>query len=483
MRVGIVSYTDPRKTALAREREQYIEKSHYQLHEFLRAHHIEVVDPLVQMREGWKSTFGIATNAENKQCLKALISSEVEALIICIWHWTEPQLVVWLARELNRPVALYTNQDPAWAGSVGITAAGASLWEHAATHYVRTHQRFMDEPNELLRWLRGVTAFQRMRQGSILLWGGSYCLRMEHLQDDIPKLKSFLVNDILTEGQYVIIKRAEEILESDSKRVAKFRTWLEQHGVAIQFDRKMLTAPVLDKQLAFYLAARDRLNELSDLNVLGVSVKCQPEFSVEYGVTACTLPAFLPFASDASGLQPIVPTVCEGDIKGLLTAVLFHQIQPEVPPLFGDLTFVSDEYLTLSNCGASSVFYAANSLEPKTALSKVVISPQCQGASGGAIGYDGKASDMTLGRLIRIDGRYIMHVANGRAITFSAPMKKKTIWGQSWPHVAIHLKTDAHRFIKQAGANHYIATLGHHAQEITYACEAAGIHVQDMTAY
>ena len=176
MRVGIVSYTDPRKTAFAREREQYIEKSHYQLCEFLRAHHIEVVDPLPQMREGRKHVFGIATDAENKECLKTLVANEVEALIVCIWHWTEPQLVIWLARELNRPLALYTSQNAAWAGSVGITAAGASLWEHAATHHVRTHQRFMDETGELLRWLRGATAFQRMRQGSILLWGGSYCL-------------------------------------------------------------------------------------------------------------------------------------------------------------------------------------------------------------------------------------------------------------------------------------------------------------------
>ncbi len=481
MRVGIVSYTDPRKTAFAREREQYIEKSHYQLCEFLRAHHIEVVDPLPQMREGRKHVFGIATDAENKECLKTLVTNEVEALIVCIWHWTEPQLVIWLARELNRPLALYTSQDAAWAGSVGITAAGASLWEHAATHHVRTHQRFMDETGELLRWLRGATAFQRMRQGSILLWGGSYCLGMEHLQDDIPNLKSFLVNDILTEGQYIIIKRAEEILQSNPKRIARLRTWLEAQGVVIQFDHKMLTASVLEKQLALYLAARDRLNELRDLKILGVSVKCQPEFSVEYGVTACTLPAFLPFASDASGLQPIIPTVCEGDIKGLLTAVLFHQIQPEIPPLFGDLKFVSNEYITLSNCGASSVFYAANSLDPKTALSKVVIAPQCQGASGGAIGYDGKAGDMTIGRLARIDGRYVMQLASGRAMAFSQPMKKNIVWGKTWPHVAIHLKTDAHRFIKQAAGNHYVATLGHCVQEITYACQAAGIHVQDMT--
>ena len=45
MRVGIVSYTDPRETAFAREREQYIEQSHHRLCEFLRAHHVEVVDP------------------------------------------------------------------------------------------------------------------------------------------------------------------------------------------------------------------------------------------------------------------------------------------------------------------------------------------------------------------------------------------------------------------------------------------------------
>jgi L-fucose isomerase-like protein len=89
---------------------------------------------------------------------------------------------------------------------------------------------------------------------------------------------------------------------------------------------------------------------------------------------------------------------------------------------------------------------------------------------------------MTIGRLARIDGRYVMQLASGRAMAFTPSMKKKIVWGQTWPHVAIHLKCDANRLIKQAASNHYVATVGNCVQEITYACQAAGIHVQDMTA-
>ncbi|MDD4558932.1 MAG: hypothetical protein PHX89_08380 [bacterium] len=37
------------------------------------------------------------------------------------------------------------------------------------------------------------------------------------------------------------------------------------------------------------------------------------------------------------------------------------------------------------------------------------IAPQCQGKSGGAVGYMGHAAEITVARLGRIDGDYVMY--------------------------------------------------------------------------
>ncbi len=196
-----------------------------------------------------------------------------------------------------------------------------------------------------------------------MLWGGSYAVKMDQLQDDFTKLKSFLVRDILLEDQYILISRAERIRSGQPQRIRAFLDWLRAMGLRITRDPKMVTDEALEKQTALLLAARDRLAELDDENIRGVSIKCQHEIYSEYGVNACMLPAFLPFPENELGPQRVYPTVCEGDTKGLLTGMLLHAVNPAVPPAFGDLVSVGDDHVEFANCGAGSLFWARNSLQ------------------------------------------------------------------------------------------------------------------------
>ena len=472
-RVGILSFTDPRETAaLAQERERYIEARHRELRDYLQKNGVNVIDPLAEMRKGWKIWFGIRKSAEVNECVQRLKAEGADALIIGCWHWTEPMLPILSSRSLNLPLCLFTEDDPNWAGATCITATGASIWETSPNPHAVTHERILGDRTRLLKWVRGVTALERLKRSSLLLWGGTYCLRMEHLQDDIPHLKSFLIGDILSEGQYILVKRAEEIARA---RVDTFLGWLTQNNTKIVYDGAMLTEEVLRRQIALYLAARDRLEELSEEDIAGVSVRCQPELSEEYGVTGCLLPSLLPFREDAEGLRRIVPTVCEGDIKGLITCVLLARIVPEIPPLFGDLKYAGKDYLIISNCGGSSIYYAGNTNNASEALSRVTISGQCQGASGGAVGYDGGPGELTIARLIRIKGRYLMQLGLGRSLSITPEIKKSIKWGQMWPHVALDLGVDPARWIRAAGSNHYCAIPDNFTDEVSYACREAGI--------
>lgn len=477
--VGIITFTDPRETGFQETREAYLKSRHEALVSELRSHGINVVDPMPKAHVGNNdATFGIRSSLEVEACVKELLQGGAEAVILGLWHWTEPFLPLLAARLSNLPVLLYTEDDPTWAGVTAQSAVGACLWEVAPSDHAVTHVRMRSDIAGVLQWARGVTAAQKLRKSNLVLWGGSYCLRMDHLRDDYSLLKARFIRDVLEEDQYVLIKGAERILAHEMVRVEAFLSWLTSSGAAVRYDPSMLTPEALRSEIALYLAARDRLRTLEgESGVDGVSIKCQPEISVMYGVTPCLLPSFLPFGEDAEGVQRVYPTVCEGDVKGLITATLLHKIVPDIPPLFGDLKYVCDNYALISNCGGSSVYYAFNSCKASDVLSKVTLQAQCQGASGGAVGYCSQPGQMTVARLVRVKGSYHMQLGVGRSLEISDEILGKLSWGQTWPHVALSLGVPSRALLNIAGSNHYCAVPGDNRTEIAFACRELGIPV------
>ncbi len=491
LKVAVVSFTDPRDTAHAEERERYIAQRHGDLVEFVRSAGFEPVDPMPELRGQWtpeKGYFGVRSTAEVRQVAAALKAADVQALLIGCWHWTEPHLPLSLVRELDVPVCLVADEDPRWASAVLISAVGATLWEVEPNLHAATHFRVRGDWSELLPWLRGVIAAQNMRRQSVLLWGWAYCLRMDHLMDDISTLKSFMIGDIMYEGQIYLAMGAERILRDQPERVDRLLSWLREKGMKTEYDpadapeKRLPDDEPLRRQLALYLAARDRLesDELARENIAGVSIRCQHELSVFWGTDACTLPAFLPFGEDSEGKRPVVPTSCEGDIKGLLTMVLLHNIDPQTPPLFGDLKFATENLILISNCGASSVWWAARSDDPAQVLPKVTAGPQCQGESGAAFCYDAAPGQATIARLIRRGGEYIMQLALAEVVPIDQQLQEALLWGEWWPRVPFRLSVPAAELVRRVGSNHLCATVGDRIAEIEAACREFDIEVERL---
>lgn len=476
IRIGLVSFTDPRSVDLASETERYNRKNHQETAVFLKNAGFEVLDPRAEAEFPT-----VRSSSEVREVVHALRAAGADGLIVGCWKWTDPMLAIELVRDLNVPTLLFARKDVYSTGIGCMSAIGAGLWEIAPNLPALRHRRILDDLDEVARWARGVGALMQLRRGNLLLWGGSYALRMEHLEDDAAKLKSFLVGDLLVEGQYLLIRRAEAILRDQYERVEAFIRWLEDQGTTILYDDRMLTAASFRKQIALLLAARQRLDELKDMNILGVSLRCQPELSEEYGVTGCTIPSFLPFGEDHEGPKPIVSTTCEGDIKGLITSTLMNLIQPDVPAAFGDIRHMEVDgrhLLMIGNCGGASIYYAANSGRAADVLPHVTIQGQCQGASGGAVGYRGIATTpATIARLIRINGTYSMQLGVGEAVDVTPDMINALRWGAMWPQVAIDLNRTIEDLIQVIGSNHYSLLPGDHAAEITYVCHEVGIPV------
>lgn len=471
--VGVVTFTDPRDTGLATEREAYLHAKHQSLTKFLRGRQVRVIDPMSKLRKGWteKDMFGLRTKGEVEEATRILKIEGAECLILGCWHWTEPMLPEMLVRELDLPVLLYAEQNPAWAGSTCLSSTGASFWQNAANQNMLRHQRLQGRPEKVLPWVRGVSAASKLARGSLVLWGASYCLRMEHLQDDLPRLKSFMVGEFLMEEQHSLVQRAEKILQ-EGKRIERMVSWLRKLGCEIEFDNRMLTQESLRREVALYLAAKDDLKDkmAGGEPIMGASIRCQPELSVDYGVTPCLIPALIPYPEDFEGPKATVPVVCEGDVKGLVTCALLHQMNPKSPPLFGDLKYVDDNLMIISNCGAASIYYSGLSTRACDCLPDVWIKGQVQGASGGAVGFYSKPSDVTVARVTKIDGEYWMQYGKGQIVRINDEIRDKIVWGKMWPNTPIRISAPRDLLISAVGSNHYSASPGDLTGEIEAFC-------------
>ena len=478
-RVGLVTFTDGRDSFFDQARENHLRHIHKGLVDFLTAQGCEVVDPMVELRQGATDWFGVRRYDDAAFCARYLQAHQAECMVLCSHFWTPPMLVIDVVREANLPTMLYTVDDPSMPGTVSVSAVGASLLESGVNRHAIQHERLKDRPERMLPWIRASAAVTKMRQSAVMLWGGSYALHMEHLQDDIPALKRFLIRDVLNEGEYALIRRAEKILANEPDRVDHFLQWFQRLGGTLCYDDVSATPRNVAIQVAYYLAARDRLHELESERIVGVSVRCQPTLSVEYGVVGCTLPAFLPFGCDDLGPKPVFSTTCEGDLKGLLTSVLFQFLRPGVGPIFGDLKYVGEDFFAISNCGAASIWWAGKSNDPAITLPKVTMQANCDGFTGAAVGFMGQSGPVTTARIGRVKGRYFMQMGVGESVAVEGKVRDKVtkMFGEMWPNVMIKMGTDPDLLFRTTLSNHPVATDGDVSQEITYACRQLGIPI------
>jgi L-fucose/D-arabinose isomerase len=466
--VCLVSFSDSRKSTYSPEREDFLRKCHYDLKLFLEKQDYTIIDPNSELRAN-SNNFGFDSLESSKTLIRYLKNKEIGVIIIECNHWSEPQFPILMIKELNIPVILYTKDSPAWAGAVGISSLGSSLLEVYLNNSAAKHARVYDDRIKLLKYINAFMAVSNIKKSSILLFGSSYCLYMPLLRDDYEFLKSFMVEDIIEIDQYSLIEKAKDILKKDSIRVEGFLNWLKENNAKIIYDDKMLSEDTLRFQIALYFAAKDITSNYPD--AIGISLKCQPVLSEELGITGCSIPTFMPFPSDSEGDKKIINATCEGDIKGLLTSSILHLINPAIPSLFGDIKYIGNDFIIISNCGGSSLFYCSNSNDEKQCLSKLTISAQCQGISGGAFGYDGLPGIMTMARLTRNDRKYVMQYSVADSIDVDKNIKNEIVWGKTWPHIILKMANSREKFIDIVGSNHYSITLGDRSLEIETICK------------
>ncbi len=129
----------------------------------------------------------------------------------------------------------------------------------------------------------------------------------------------------------------------------------------------------------------------------------------------------------------------------------------------------------MSNCGASSVYWAGRSNDINVSLPRVSLLPQVHGKSGSTVHYITPGGDVTLARLFRVKGQYLMYLGVGRVSDDKSEVKMRE--GAPWPQTYVVFDSDPYLLYRTSPCNHGCVTEGDVTKEVEAFCRHAGVRV------
>jgi len=383
--------------------------------------------------------------------------------------WTSPNLVVRGVQRMGLPTALVTNKHPGTHGTVGLLGAGGALDQIGYSH-LRIRASFDDSTlaNKVLPFIRASSTVAHLRGQTFGLFGGR-SLGIDTGTFDPMQWKQQFGVDVEHIDQLEIIRRAEMI---PAEQTEKMVAWLEKTAASVDYDGQKLTPEKLAFQAACYLATREIIAELG---LDFVAVKCMPDMTNHY-IPQCLSAALLPGPYDADGEKQTIPMACEADGDGALTMELLKLVSGGKPTLFGDLSYLNEETSTIymPNCGALCSWFAGRSDQPKQNMSQVELRPSFRPSGGSTVYFRAAPGPVTLARLYRRAGKYVMAIIYGEMIDPSPEEHQAFIEARGshqLPTAFISVNLDFDTLVDEFGANHISGVAGNFVQELQLVCQ------------
>jgi L-fucose isomerase len=456
-KIGLITFGDHRSHEWEHVFKKMTEPRHAEAIAFFEQLPVDlVVDPNVARTKG-------QIDAQSD----ALAAAGVEAFIAHTPCWTSPNLVVRGVQRLNRPTILIGNKHPGTHSTVGLLGAGGTL---SQIGYL--HMRLREDFNAVLAqkimpffWSAATKA--RLHGKTFGLFGGR-SLGIDTGTFDPMQWKKLFGVDTEHIDQLEIIRRADLVPADDT---AKMMTWLTRIAGTVAYNDDKFTPEKLAFQVRCYLATMAIIREM-ELDF--VAIKCMPDLTTHF-VPQCISAALLPSPYDADGKRDPIMMACEADGDAALTMEILKEISGGLPVLFMDVSYIDDEAGTFyfPNCGAFCSWYAARSDEPEENMRHIELRPANR-PGGGAITYFTTApGEMTLARLYREDGHYVMGIIRGETVEISA--EKHTTFVEArgshqLPTAFLKLDVNVDRLISKFGSNHIMGVAGDRTEALLHFC-------------
>lgn len=399
-------------------------------------------------------------NEEMTRHGRILRAEEVEVLVLYVGTWTYSNIAVNLARIAGVPVIVWTYSGPGNVGLVGGAITRGALEEVGITNTL-IHGDFTDEKTlrKLRRWCVGCAAAMRLR-GTTLGVGGSRCMGMYTAHVDPSEIQKKFGIDIDGWDQGTLIEKSKQI--SDEKAY-EFYDWMKEEFGQISVKRKVMIA-----QIKMYFALQNLVKEQGyDF----LCVKCLPDLP-SYYTTFCLAHAFLNDTSDAYGEKESIVCGCEADVNGAITMQMLKDISGG-PTMFADFLVYNNKenMVTLCNCGAQPTDFASSRKDVHWVTEGLA---EFNWTMGGACPqYVAKPGMVTMARLGRIDGEYVMLALAGEATAF--PREKLSEVNSQHPQAFVKLDCQSDDFIEELRCNHIHLVYGNYLKELEVLCKVLDI--------
>lgn len=410
-----------------------------------------------------------------KKAGKEMMKAEVEMTIFNYSIWCWPHLSVISSLYAPGPYLTYGQINPKYPGMVGLLAAAGALEQVGVFP-----ERVWGEPEDpkviekLMKFIRAASAAHRLKGERYGMFGGRPMGMYTASANGDQWMKEFGI-DVEQIDQYALVLKAEKV-PAGKKR--KAREWLEKLS-NVQYDGKRLTPEILEKQIGLYYAALEIIKE-EELDFVGF--KGQPEMTNNYA-TMDIVEAFLNDPYDFDGPKEPIVAATETDMDGALTMEIFKHIA-QTPVLFADVRhyFKVENLLDLANSGQHATYFAGKSMKPEENLKNVIIHPEdfYFPAGGGAVKHFAAPGRVTLARLARQDGHYVMTIVPAEFVELSDEEKRRLSEQVQieWPHAYARLDTDMETFLEYYPCNHTHGVYGDYVDELVNFCKIKGIDYQ-----
>ncbi|MFW9934658.1 MAG: L-fucose/L-arabinose isomerase family protein [Candidatus Thorarchaeota archaeon] len=433
-KVGLITLS------LARERTDIAKQAHKGLLKELKKQPLEVIphDELVLTME------------DSVRISEDMAHNHIHCIIYNIGSWIYAPMVVSAIQATSLPSIVYGYRSPAAFSLVGAAITHGSLDELNLQH------RFVygkpDSPDVLMAitsYCRAAMAFDNLSRSKAVVIGGK-TMGMITSAVDFSQIKDLFGTEI----EHVDMLR----LYLDAEKVPKRKVKEKMAWAKKTYGSVNVSDEILEKSIRLYFSMKDLMK--SEGYTFG-GFKCQPEFIDNY-VSGCMPISWL--------INEGIMISCEADMNAAFTMQILHLVSGQ-PVLFADVNDLdmNTGILRLVNCGTIATDLAVSSKD-------VDWNPQYEymGKAGGACPtFSCKEGQVTLARLARVGGEYVMQIASGEAF-----VQEKETFAEArdrWPHAFITLEGDPDLFIQHLRSNHLHMVYGDVVDELYDLCEILGI--------
>lgn len=400
------------------------------------------------------------TNSEMTAQGRELHARGAEVLIIYVGTWTYSNTAVSAAMEAGLPVVVWANATVGMFGIVGASIVKGALDEvgvHSTLVYGDADDpKTLDEVEMLCRAWAAATRLRGQTYGV----GGSRCMGMYTAAIDPNEWRTRFGVDVDGFEQVEVIERAKARPVSEA---ADFLDWMRT-----EFGRIEPRDEVMLAQIQLYLTLKELIRER---HYDFIAVKCLPELP-SYHTTFCVAHALLNDSSDAYGQKEPFVCACEADSNGALTMQMLKHVSGS-PVLFADFLHldITDNMVRLCNCGSQPTDLAPSRKDVHWLTEGL---REFRWKLGGACPqYVAKQGRVTLARLGRVKGRYIMLIATGEALELPREKLREINWQQ--PQAFVKLDCDIQRLIKSVRSNHIHMVYGDYSRHLRELCSVLDI--------